>query len=67
MNKIDALAELAPAGVIEMYAAKFQRMPAENRTKAIAYLRNYSTVFYAPLSVPDEINKMINDLEARWR
>jgi len=62
-NKIDALSELAPAGVIDMYASRFQRMPAENRTKAIAYLRNYATVYYSPLDVPADITDKINELE----
>lgn len=64
-NKIDTLAEIAPAGVIEMYAALFPQIPPANRTEAIQYLRSYATVYYSPAEVPADITESINALEAK--
>ena len=64
-RKVDALAEISPAGVIEMYAARFPKMLPSNRTEAIVYLRNYAIVFYSPEEVPAHITQKINELETK--
>lgn len=64
-TKINALAEIAPEKVIEMYAGRLDRMSQAGRTVAIEYLRSYATVYYSPETVPANIAEQINALEAK--
>ena len=64
--KIDALAEISPDRVIEMYESGISKIPRANRQMAYQYLRSYATVYYSPAEVPAEISERINTLEKKW-
>lgn len=65
MKKIDALADIAPEKVIEMFELRLPAMHPPERATAILYLRNYAIVFYSPEEVPAHITGSINELEAK--
>lgn len=66
MKKVDALAELNPRQVINMYELRLESFPGASKASGIQYLRSYATVFYHPSEVPADVTADINRLEARW-